>query len=85
MPAAMLTSLPVNSEDTEPCPARARLEQLAQHFLMEMSRLAREEVDVVASGDRSKILDIDKRIENALGEKERALGALYQHRQEHGC
>jgi hypothetical protein len=28
---------------------------------------------------------IDKEIENTLGEKERALGALREHQREHGC
>jgi hypothetical protein len=30
-------------------------------------------------------MEIDRQIETALGEKQRALGALKEHRREHGC
>jgi hypothetical protein len=31
------------------------------------------------------MLAIDKEIETTIGEKERAMGALLEHRQAHGC
>lgn len=53
--------------------------------LMEMAALSKEEADVVPMGDRDAIDELDKRIEAKIGEKERSLGALKQHRGEHGC
>jgi hypothetical protein len=52
---------------------------------MRLSELARREGDAIQSRDDADILAIDKEIETTLGDKERALGALRQHRAEHGC
>ena len=38
-----------------------------------------------ANRNENLVSELDKLVENALGAKERALGALRQHRKEHGC
>lgn len=67
------------------CAEKERLMHAVQEKLMEVARFARLEVDIIASGDRDKILEYDQKIENLLGEKERTLGAYYQHVDDHGC
>lgn len=67
------------------CSERQQLEGTVQRYLLELSELARLEVDTVAGDDQNRMLEIDRSIENSLGEKERALGALIHHREQHGC
>jgi hypothetical protein len=67
------------------CKTRQRLEDLAQHHLRELAALAHEEAEILKTGDEERILAIDKRIEHTLGQKERVIGALQEHRGEHGC
>ena len=52
---------------------------------MRLSKLAHAEADAMRTGNESTWMEIDHQIELTIGEKERALGALKQHRQEHGC
>ena len=73
------------TETPQACKIRERLENVVQLHLRELASLATEEVEIVSTGDRARILEVDKRIENLIGEKERALGALNEHRSEHGC
>jgi len=73
------------SPKVQPCVVREQLENLVQGHLQQLAALATEEVGLVKTGDMKLILEIDKRIENELGGKERALGALNEHRHEHGC
>ena len=56
-----------------------------QRHLMRLAELAKLEADAIASRNESLILALDQDIENTLGLKERALGALHEHRKEHGC
>jgi len=50
-----------------------------------LADLSHTEADIVKSGDKDRMLALDKEIENVIGEKERAMGALLEHRQSHGC
>jgi hypothetical protein len=75
----------MSAPTAEPCKAREHLESLVQHFLRELGRLAHEEAEVLKTRDQPLIMEIDRKIESLMGEKERALGALKQHRSEHGC
>ena len=68
-----------------PCARQQELIAETQVYLMRLSELARKEADAIESRDENEILAIDKDIETTLGNKERALGALHQHRAEHGC
>jgi hypothetical protein len=67
------------------CNTRQRLEDLAQHQLRELAAMAHEEAEILKTGDEERIVEVDKRIENTLGQKERVIGALQEHRREHGC
>jgi hypothetical protein len=57
----------------------------AQGVLSRLAELAHEQQIAIREGSEERIMAVDQRIELTLGEKERALGALRQHRQEHGC
>ena len=46
--------------------------------------MEREKVAVAVESDAT-MLAIDQEIERLFGEKERTMGALQQHRAEHGC
>ena len=37
------------------------------------------------NSNQTEFMKIDKELENTVGEKERAIGALRQHAKEHGC
>lgn len=69
----------------EECEVRERLEKLVQHLLKELATLATVEAEILKTADEARISAVDKRIEGMVGEKERTLGALKQHRAEHGC
>ena len=56
-----------------------------QRHLIRLAELAKRESEAIATRDESLILALDQDIENTLGLKERALGALHEHRKEHGC
>jgi hypothetical protein len=72
-------------EDHPPCVRQSELVKETQHHLIRLSELAKIESEAIASRDENLILAIDRDIENTLGLKERALGALHEHRKEHGC
>jgi len=74
----------VESGET-PCPARERLENLVQHFLCALAELAGREAEVIKTGDKVLMMEIDRNIETVIGEKERAMGALMEHRSTHHC
>jgi hypothetical protein len=71
--------------DTAECPKREALVDETQHTLMRLAELARRQADALRTGADNLVMALDKEIENTLGEKERTLGALQQHRKEHGC
>jgi hypothetical protein len=68
-----------------PCVRQQELIEQVQQHLIRLSELARREASLVATEEEAVWLAVDKEIENELGEKERALGALREHQREHGC
>jgi hypothetical protein len=68
-----------------PCPKLQELIDEAQSHLIRLSELARMQADALASGSENLVMELDKQVENELGAKERSLGALQEHRREHGC
>lgn len=56
-----------------------------QDHLRRLAELAREEIEAINSKDETTWMKIDRQIEATLGEKERTLGALREHRSTHGC
>ena len=53
--------------------------------MIRLAELAKQESEAIATHNDAPILALDQDIENTLGLKERALGALTGHRKEHGC
>lgn len=72
-------------ESASKCPRfdelRAAVDASLQH-LIELTTLLRQ---VFLSGDYRVFHRYDKELENAIGQKERAIGALRQHSTEHRC
>ncbi|MGH9558245.1 MAG: hypothetical protein ACRD30_03330 [Bryobacteraceae bacterium] len=46
--------------------------------------LTTAQLDAFRQDNRGELMRLDRDLENAMGEKERNLGALYEHRKEHG-
>ena len=68
-----------------PCNQQQRLIETVQAHLMRIAELSRATADALARRDEDLAGDLDKQVETEVGAKERALGALRQHRREHGC
>jgi hypothetical protein len=65
--------------------SRATLTEKVQQHLIRIAELSRAAADAVASRNENLLRELDSLVEHELGAKERALGALRQHREEHGC
>jgi hypothetical protein len=63
---------------------RELIEQVHDHFIR-ISGLSRAAADALMNRHENVARELDKQLENELGAKERALGALNEHRLEHGC
>ena len=68
-----------------PCRIQQELIEEARQNLLQLSELTRQQAQALESGNQDMLMKLDHRVEFALGEKERSLGALTQHRKEHGC
>lgn len=44
-----------------------------------------DQVHALRHGDQSKLMQLDKEVEELIGKKERTFGALRQHTADHGC
>ena len=71
--------------DRSACLRQEELVTETQRHLIRLAELAKQESEAIASRNESLILALDQDIENTLGLKERSLGALHEHRKEHGC
>lgn len=71
--------------DSVACAERDTLIDSTQECLLRLADLARHQAEALCNGSTNVVMAIDKQIEQTLGEKERSLGALLQHRQDHGC
>ena len=67
------------------CPVRDQLTTRADQVLKTIATLLQAQIDALAVNDQDTLLKLDKELELAFGEKERAFGALRQHKSEHGC
>ncbi len=67
------------------CRVKLDLMEQAQRVLSNLSELMIREREAIATESENTMLAIDKAIEHKVGEKERIMGALRQHRSEHGC
>lgn len=68
-----------------PCVEQQRLIEVVQQHLIRIAELSRATADAMASRNDDLIAELDRQVEREIGEKERALGALRQHRKDHGC
>jgi hypothetical protein len=67
------------------CPEGQRLMERVQRHLISIAELSHAAAEAVAARNDNLVREIDDQVEHELGAKERALGALRQHREEHGC
>ena len=73
------------SEQPIPCARQQELNEEVQRHLKRIAELAHAEVDALQDRHTNLWLKLDKEIELEIGEKERCIGALNEHRREHGC
>jgi len=70
----------------EPCAERDKLKRSAADALKDIISFTDRLLKAVGSEEPcGSLTPLDKDLENAVGSKERAFGALAQHCKEHGC
>lgn len=69
----------------EKCPEFAALEAKAHAILKKLQMISTQQLEAFDRYDDEKFANFDRELENTVGEKERAIGALRQHAAEHGC
>jgi hypothetical protein len=67
------------------CPDQEKLMAVVQQHLLRIAELSHAISEALANRAENFAAELDKQLDLELGEKERAMGALHQHRQEHGC
>jgi hypothetical protein len=71
---------------TNGCEKREELLKQAQEILDKIHKLTAKQMAIVdESGVGERFLRVDRELELTMGEKERAVGALREHDEEHGC
>lgn len=70
---------------SEKCAELARLEESVRSVLQQLIELTAAQLEAFRTRDQPEFLRLDKELENTIGLKERRIGALRQHGQEHGC
>ena len=73
------------NEPKPPCLQQQKLMAEVQDHLIKISQLTRAVAEALANGNEDLAAELDKQVDLELGMKERAMGALHQHRKEHGC
>ena len=67
------------------CRRQQELIDCVQQHLIRIADLSRATAEALQNGNDNLALELDQETEHELGKKERALGALREHRHEHGC
>lgn len=67
------------------CARRDELTEKSQKAIQKIIDISQRSRAALGLGDESLMRQLDQELEMTMGEKERALGALRQHQQEHGC
>jgi hypothetical protein len=67
------------------CPQRSKLAAALDEILGHLVNLTRSQREAFQRRDEAEFGRLDRELENAIGEKERRVGALNQHEREHGC
>jgi hypothetical protein len=73
------------SETPAPCRRQQELIDEVQVHLIRIAELSRATGEALANGNENLALEFDRQAEKELGMKERAMGALHEHRTAHGC
>lgn len=68
-----------------PCLEQQELLKAVLGHLEKLSQLAQAAKAALGNGNEKLAFELDAQVESELGAKERAMGALRQHRIEHGC
>jgi hypothetical protein len=66
------------------CKQCERLRGAVQAALARLAELTTAQLNAFRSNDERAFMRVDKELENAMGAKERVIGAMRQHRKEHG-
>ena len=72
-------------EEPSPCLRQQELIEDVQRHLIRISELTRAIAEALANKNENLAAELDKQVDLELGLKERGMGALHQHRKEHGC
>jgi hypothetical protein len=68
-----------------PCEKQEELRRTAMDILRRIDALTEVQIQAMREHDDEKLMEADKQLEVAFGEKQRTFGALFDHRNEHGC
>jgi hypothetical protein len=68
-----------------PCRQQQELIEVVQNHLFRIAELSRATADALINRNENMTRELDREVEHEIGKKERALGALRQHRHDHGC
>jgi hypothetical protein len=74
-----------DQDQPKPCIRQQELMDEVQSRLEKIAELAHAEVEALRNHNHNLWKAIDTQIELQIGEKERCIGALNEHRREHGC
>ena len=69
----------------ERCTVFAKLQCEVTSVLQLITGLTSAQLEAFQAQDQALFMRLDKELENAMGAKERAVGAMRQHAKEHGC
>jgi len=73
------------AEELTPCFRQQSLIEEARQHLLRIAELTHSIAEALANGNENTAAELDKQVDLELGRKERAMGALHEHRREHGC
>ena len=68
-----------------PCAEGTRLAAAVDEILRHLVELTRTQREVFQRRDDAEFARLDRELEQTVGEKERRVGALNQHRKDHRC
>jgi hypothetical protein len=67
------------------CPVSEELERSVEEALRALINNTTQALEAFQQRRDADLLRLDKELENAVGTKERCIGALRQHKRDHGC
>lgn len=67
------------------CPVEKALAEAVSAVLTRLVELTTAQLRAFQEQREADVSRLDKELENTIGEKERAIGRLDEHRNEHGC